>query len=266
MVPVRHAKACLRTRRSHSMVERSSAKQIEVWSGEPMMYVLALATDYDETLAEHGLVSDATFKALEDFKKTGRKLILVTGRELPDLARVFPGHDIFDKIVAENGGLLYTPGTKVKRLLAPAPPQEFVDRLKSRGVAPLYVGDSIVATLVPNETIVLDEIRRLGLELEIIFNKGAVMVLPSGVNKATGLAAALEELELSPHNVVAIGDAENDDAFLRAAGYGVAVANALPSLKETADRVTSGQRGEGVAELVGQITANDADLTQSRRQ
>ena len=48
----------------------------------------------------------------------------------------------------------------------------------------------------------------------MIFNKGAVMILPSGVNKATGLAAALEELGLSPHNVVGVGDAENDHAFL----------------------------------------------------
>ena len=73
----------------------------------------------------------------------------------------------------------------------------------------------IVATWEPHETVVLEAIHELGLELQIIFNKGAVMVLPSGVNKATGLAAALEELRLSAHNVVGIGDAENDHAFLR---------------------------------------------------
>ncbi|BCG96764.1 hypothetical protein MesoLj131a_56280 [Mesorhizobium sp. 131-2-1] len=36
------------------------------------------------------------------------------------------------------------------------------------------------------------------------------MIVPSGVNKATGLAAALEDLRLSPRNVLAIGDAENE--------------------------------------------------------
>ena len=66
------------------------------------------------------------------------------------------------------------------------------------------------------------------------------MILPSGINKATGLAAALDEMGLSAHNVVGIGDAENDHAFLRAVGYGVAVANALPKLKETADRTMKG--------------------------
>ncbi|MCI0401182.1 MAG: hypothetical protein L0Z68_07775 [Gammaproteobacteria bacterium] len=52
----------------------------------------------------------------------------------------------------------------------------------------------------------LEVIRDLGLELQVVFNKGAVMVLPSGVNKATGLHFALSQLRLSPHNAVAIDD------------------------------------------------------------
>ena len=86
------------------------------------MYVLALATDYDGTLAEDGVVSESTFAALERLAKTGRKLLLVTGRELEDLERVFPQLDIFDKVVAENGALLYTPASRTERVLAPAPP------------------------------------------------------------------------------------------------------------------------------------------------
>lgn len=134
------------------------------------MYVLVLATDYDGTLAEDGVVSDATYAALERLKQTGRKLIMVTGRELADLERVFPALDIFDRVVAENGALIYTPASKKERLLAPAPPAEFVDRLKRRGVAPLSVGRCVVATWEPQETAVLSEIKELGLELEIIFN------------------------------------------------------------------------------------------------
>ena len=85
------------------------------------MYVLALATDYDETIADEGIVSEATQAALQRLKETGRKLILVTGRELADLERVFPGIEIFDKIVAENGAILYTPASKEQRDLAPSP-------------------------------------------------------------------------------------------------------------------------------------------------
>jgi hydroxymethylpyrimidine pyrophosphatase-like HAD family hydrolase len=104
-------------------------------------------------------------------------------------------------------------------------------------------------------------IKDLGLELQVIFNKGAVMVLPAGVNKATGLGAALKEMHVDPENVVAIGDAENDHAFLSTCGGGVAVGNALPMLKEHADFVTQGARGAGVIELIDRILATDlADI------
>ena len=117
-------------------------------------------------------------------------------------------------------------------------------------MAPLSVGRVIVATWEPHEKAVLETIRELGLELQVIFNKGAVMVLPSGVNKASGLDAALAELGLSPHNAVGVGDAENDHAFLARCECAVAVANALAALKERADLVTAGEHGAGVAELI----------------
>ena len=115
----------------------------------------------------------------------------------------------------------------------------------------------IVATWHPNETVVLKTIRDLGLEHQVIFNKGAVMVLPSGINKAAGLGAALEQLGLSPHNVVGIGDAENDHAFMSMCECSVAVANALPMVQERADYVTRGDHGAGVVELIDMIVADD---------
>src|SRR6185369_10188971 len=94
-------------------------------------------------------------------------------------------------------------------------------------------------------------------EYQMIFNKGSVMVLPSGLNKARGLEAALEDLGLSPHNVVGAGDAENDESFLRACECSVAVAGALPALKESADHVTAGDDGAGVREIIDALLAND---------
>ncbi len=136
-------------------------------------------------------------------------------------------------------------------------PPAFVERLREHGVEPLSQGEVILSTWEPNETAVLEAIRDLGLEHQVIFNKGAVMVLPPGVNKATGLDAALEDLQLSAHNVVGIGDAENDIAFLNRCGCAVAVANALPSIKERADVVTEGARGQGVVEIAERLLAND---------
>ncbi|MFU0506910.1 HAD family hydrolase [Pseudaminobacter sp. NGMCC 1.201702] len=229
------------------------------------MYFVALAIDYDGTLAHEGSVSEKTLAALERFKKTGRKLILVTGRELPDLKRVFPKFGVFDKIVAENGALIYSPASEQERMIAAPPDAKFVARLKKSGVKPLSVGQSIVATWEPHQDTVLKVINKLGLELEIIFNKGAVMILPSGINKATGLVAALQDLRLSPHNVVGIGDAENDHAFLQACGCSAAVNNALPAVKDTADLVTRGARGKGVEEVIGKLIKRDRDIIRKHR-
>ena len=174
---------------------------------------------------------------------------------------MFPDIGQFDLVVAENGALLFDPASQTETALGAAPPAAFLEWLKKHNVNPLSIGRSIVATWEPNEKLILEAIRELGLELQIIFNKGAVMVLPSGVNKASGLAAALERLQLSPLNVVGIGDAENDHAFLRACGCAVAVANALPLVKEEAEIVTAGARGAGVAELIERLVENDFSET-----
>lgn len=221
------------------------------------MRYFALATDYDGTLATGGEVAPSTLAALRRLKQSGRRLILVTGREYDDLARVFPQFDVFDRLVLENGALLIRPDTHERRALATPPPPAFAARLRAAGIEPLSVGEVIVATWEPHQQTVLDTIRDLGLELQVIFNKGAVMALPSGVNKATGLAHALVDLEISPHNVVAVGDAENDHALLDACECGVAVANALPMLKQHADWVTRGARGAGVEELIAALLADD---------
>jgi HAD superfamily hydrolase (TIGR01484 family) len=218
---------------------------------------LALATDYDGTLAGQGTVRPETVAAVERLRKSGRRAVLVTGRELRDLQTVFDRFDLFDLVVAENGALLYRPQTREETCVAEPPPPALAERLRERGATPLHTGRVIVATREPYEVAALEVVRELGLEWQVIFNKGAVMLLPSGVNKQTGLALALEALCLSMRNTVAVGDAENDHAMLAASECGVAVANALGSLKERADLVTRGARGAGVEELIDRIIEDD---------
>lgn len=221
------------------------------------MKYLALACDYDGTVADHGRVAAPTLAAFERLLASGRHLILVTGRELDDLLANFPHAELCEWIVAENGCVLYRPATQERQALCELPPRQFVAALRRRGVAPLAVGEVIVSTRVPHEGAVLEVIRELGLELQLIFNKGAVMVLPAGKNKASGLAAAIEMAGLSPHNVVGVGDAENDHAFLDLCGCAVAVANALPMVQQKADFVTGGAAGAGVAELIDELVGDD---------
>jgi hydroxymethylpyrimidine pyrophosphatase-like HAD family hydrolase len=142
--------------------------------------------------------------------------------------------------------------------LAAAPPPAFIDMLTRQSI-PLSVGHSIVATVEPHEHQVLDAIRALGLEWHVIFNKGSVMALPADITKASGLAPALEAAGVAPAHTVGVGDAENDQAFLRMCGLAVAVSNALPSVKAIADLVTVGARGAGVVELVDRLLSNELD-------
>ena len=221
------------------------------------MNYLALASDYDGTLAHDSHVSAESLAAIRRLKESGRKLILVTGRELPELQSVFPDFHLCDAIVAENGALLLWPAEGREEVLGEPPPEKFVTEIMHRGVKPFAQGKVIFATWRPHENAVLEVIQALGLEYQIIFNKRAVMVLPSGINKATGLAKALKRMKISPNQVVGVGDAENDHAFLESCAVAAAVENALPVLKERCDMVLTKDHGAGVEELIDRIVADD---------
>jgi hydroxymethylpyrimidine pyrophosphatase-like HAD family hydrolase len=222
-----------------------------------VMQYQVLATDYDGTLAHDSHVEQETLAALRRLKESGRKVILVTGREMPELESVFPELDVCDAIVAENGGVLCWPGKHCEEVLGEPVPTKFVDEMVRRGIQPFSVGKTIFATWRPHENVVLEVIQSLGIEYHIVFNKRAVMVLPSGVNKATGLKKVLKRLEIAPEHTVGIGDAENDHAFLESCAVAAAVANALPALKERCDLVMQRDHGGGVIELIDRILADD---------
>lgn len=220
------------------------------------MRYFALACDYDGTIATAGKVEKSTIAAIKRLGESGRKAILVTGREMNDLSQALPEMGIFERIVAENGAVVYRPATGETKLLAAEARPQFVEALRAKGM-PIYAGRSMVATREPHDATALQVIRDMGLDLQVIYNKGAVMILPSGVNKATGLLAALGELGLSEHNAVGVGDAENDHALLAACECGVAVANAIPALRDRADLTTEASAGEGVEELIEKLLRDD---------
>src|SRR5262249_39262096 len=217
----------------------------------------ALACDYDGTIAHDGVVSDPVVRALTRLRRSGRRLILVTGRHLTDLLHVFPRADLFDRLVVENGGTLYDPSTGRDEILGAPPPREMVDALRQQGVEPLVVGRVIVATEEPHGAVGRETIRARGDPRDVILNKGAGMILPRGVDRGSGLRAALRSLSLSPDRVVGVGDAENDLPLLDASAYAVAVANALAAVKARADLIVDAENGAGVVDLIERILENE---------
>ena len=72
-------------------------------------------------------------------------------------------------------------------------------------------------------------------------------VIPAAVNKGVGLRAACAALDVAPEETIAFGDSENDIEMLRAAGVGVAMANADDAVKKAADMITSSNNENGIA-------------------
>jgi hypothetical protein len=218
----------------------------------------ALAVDYDGTIAEHGQVDETTKAALARVRESGRRLLLVTGRVLPDLRNTCRDMDqMFDAVVAENGGLVYFPARREVRTLGDPPEPALVEALRRHRVR-FDLGSAIVATDARHAEAALTAIRETGVERTLVFNKGSLMLLPGGVTKGTGLLAALGALELSPHNLAGIGDAENDHAFLALCECAVAVADAIGALRERADYVTRGKGPAGVVEFIEEHVLADA--------
>lgn len=208
----------------------------------------AIAVDYDGTLTTGTRPDAAVLDSVAAARSRGKRIVLVTGRILDELRHVFPGvEEHFDAIVAENGAVLSCAGRL--RRLAPPVDRSLEDALTRRGV-PVRGGEVLLACDASHDLIVLEEVHRLGLDCHLMYNRAALMVLPSGVSKGTGLYEALGDLGISHHSAIGIGDAENDHALLEVCELGVAVANAVPSLRDRADVVLDEPDGAGVASLL----------------
>ena len=199
--------------------------------------------------------------ALARLRADGVRLVLCTGRILDELLAEFADvADHFDALVVENGAVISIAG----RRLTTAPP---LDAALSAGLANCGVahrtGHVLIAAAAADEHLVLDQLSQLGLECQLVHNRAELMVLPSGINKGVGLRAALAELGVSPHDTIAVGDAENDHSLLAAAELGVAVANAVHSLIRIADVCLDEPDGDGIRSLVDDLTA-DANLWDHR--
>src|SRR6266511_3113623 len=213
-----------------------------------MWFFRAVAFDLDGTLASGGRLGEGVLAAIQA-ARAQRLMVLVTGRILEDLEAAFPGlASRFDAVVAETGAVLST-RLGSRPLAAPVDPA-LARALAARGVA-TWSGRVLLALDGADAGLAREVAAALGVDCRLVRNRGAAMILPAGVTKGSGLLAALEEFGLSAHNVIAVGDAENDLALLQAAEVGVAVANAVPSLAAHADLRLGLPDGAGVAQLLG---------------
>jgi hydroxymethylpyrimidine pyrophosphatase-like HAD family hydrolase len=216
------------------------------------MKLAALALDYDGTIADHGALNPAVREAVADARRRGITVILATGRRLPELHRVAGDLTCFDIIVAENGAMLeFTASARTVRLGRPPPPA-VLDAMTREGI-PFEVGSSVIEAEARWGPRIVEIVRDLQQPLILTFNRSRLMVLPPGVCKSAGLRRALHAQRLSIHNVVGVGDAENDHDLLDACEVGAAVAWGSPALRAVADEVIEGSGPADVAPFIRRL-------------
>ena len=218
------------------------------------MKLSVIALDYDGTITRDDRLDTPMREAIEDARRRGVAVMLVTGRRLDDLRRVAGQLHFVDSVVAENGALVHFPEGGLTTTSAPPIPAAFIARLQQEGIT-FDTGQCLIEADASAAARMLDVIRELELPIVLVFNRSRVMAMAQGISKATGLRAALEALRKSPRNAVAVGDAENDHELLRFAEVGAAVEWGSPSLRAAADMVIDGVGPVAVADFVKRVAA-----------
>ena len=214
----------------------------------PAPWFRAIALDYDGTLTANGVPEPYVLERLAQWRSAGGRVLLVTGRILSELLVVFPDvGDHVDLVVAENGAVLWD-GKRSRQLSRPV--EASLSEALHAGGIPCRRGAVILASHGAYLPAIEAAIHHLGLDVQLVANRDELMVLPAGISKGTGGRAGLRALGMSPHSAVAIGDGENDQSLLSSCELGVAVANAVPSLRRVADIITDAPDARGVVELL----------------
>jgi len=224
------------------------------------VYCRVLGIDFDGTGATSGELAPEVADALRAARAAGYTTLLATGRVLEELRVGGLDFSVFDAVVAENGAVVWLPSPDRTIFLGAPPPGHFLSRLRTAGV-PFHVGSVVIGTWERYAEQALALVRETGAELQIVFNRGAVMLLPTGLNKATGVRRALDELGRSARNLIAFGDAENDLPLFSLAEVAVAARGAMPAVAAMADDQLSRPGADGVAHYISTLLAAGGVVT-----
>jgi hydroxymethylpyrimidine pyrophosphatase-like HAD family hydrolase len=228
------------------------------------MYCRAIACDYDGTSASDGHLAPEVAAALHAAREAGIVTLLVTGRVLDDLRVALVDFSAFDAVVAENGAVVWLRESDRTIILGAPPSEQFLGRLRAARI-PFHAGAVVVGTWDTHVPELIALVRERGADLQLVFNRAAVMLLPSGINKAVGTQRALDELGRSPRNLIAFGDAENDLPLFALAELAVAARGSVPAVAVAADDRLRLPGAAGVADWVRALLARGAKMPTPHR-
>jgi hypothetical protein len=82
-------------------------------------------------------------------------------------------------------------------------------------------------------------------------------VMPYGTSKGNGVKILADKYNISPEEVICVGDSENDISMIQYAGLGIAMGNATEDVKMAADYITDTNENEGVAKAIERFVLNN---------
>ena len=227
------------------------------------MLIKAFAIDIDGTLTENGggTIHLPAFQNLRTLEKLGYRIIYVTGRSSIEayILSVFGGTT---KIaVGENGGVVtISPsdhillGNKEKCIMGYNTLNRKIDNVK------ITNGFDRMTEIVLERTFDIDKGKKIfkenNLDLDLYDSKYSFHINNRGINKATGLAKALDILKINPSETVTIGDSETDIPLFEFCGFSIALNHSDKTVKSKANHVVSGNEGKGLVEALDYIALN----------
>lgn len=229
------------------------------------MKIEAIAVDIDGTITDDTRkICISAIESLRAAEKKGIPTIIVTGNVVNYAYATQVLIGCSGGLVAENGGMIFKEGynnNAVEILVN----REYIEKadvhLKEKMGENYYKHASHDNNYRATEIVFYKTIQREIIEdalkdyefideLEIYDSGFALHVTDKRVNKGTSLRRLCEKNNISMENVMAIGDSENDEDFLKEAGIKIAVGNADDSLKEKSTYICQNKFGDGVAEAI----------------
>ena len=229
------------------------------------MAIEAIAVDIDGTITdEKRQICISAIEALRKAENAGIPTIIVTGNVVnyAYAAEVLIGCS--GGLVAENGGIVFKEGendnaveTMVDRDFVTSAEKHLKEKLGDKfdrhaSHDNMYrLTETVFYKTLPKEELeeALKDFEYLD-ELELYDSGFALHITDRRVNKGTSLRYLCERNGINMENVMAIGDSQNDEDFLKEAGYKIAVGNAEDGLKQISTYTCEKMFGDGVAEAI----------------
>ncbi|MBR3113424.1 MAG: phosphoglycolate phosphatase [Methanobrevibacter sp.] len=229
------------------------------------MTIEAIAVDIDGTITdERRRICISAIEALRKAEDKGIPTIIVTGNVVNYAYATEVLIGCSGGIVCENGGVVFKEGEN-NNAVETLVDRDFVtsaeDHLKEKLGEKFDIHASHDNMYRLTETVFYKTLKREELEdalkdfkyldeLEIYDSGFALHITDKRVNKGTSLRYLCERNGINMNNVMAIGDSQNDEDFLKEAGYKIAVGNAEDRLKEISTYTCEKMFGDGVAEAI----------------